>query len=52
MTPVIFRMPFEIALATKQIWILRLAMNLIVNAQQTLDLIENGYMCPLDDSGL
>jgi len=27
-------------------------MNLIVNSQQTLDLIENGYMCPLDDIGL
>jgi len=44
--------PFEITLASKQIWILRQAMNLIVNSQQTLDLIENGYMCPLDDIGL
>ena len=44
--------PFEITLASKQIWILRQAVNLIVNAQQTLDLIENGYMCPLDDVGL
>ena len=44
--------PFVITLASKQIWILRQAVNLIVNAQQTLDLIENGYMCPLDDIGL
>ena len=43
---------FEISLASKQIWILRQAMNLIVNSQQTLDLIENGYMCPLDDIDL
>ena len=41
--------PFDIHLATKQIWTLKQAMNLIEKSQETLDLIERGEMSPLSN---
>ena len=37
---------YDIHLATKQIWTLKQAMNLIEKSQETLDLIERGEMSP------
>ena len=39
--------PYDIHLATKQIWTLKQAMSLIEKSQETLDLIERGEMSPL-----
>ena len=41
--------PFDIHIATKQIWTLNQAMRLSKLSQNTLDDIESGYMSPLDD---
>ena len=41
--------PFDIHIATKQIWTLNQAVRLSKLSQDTLDDIENGYMSPLDD---
>ena len=41
--------PYDIHIATKQIWALNQAMRLAKLSQNTLDDIENGYMSPLDD---
>jgi len=43
--------PFDINLATKQIWTLNQAVRLAKLSQNTLDDIENGYMSPMDDIG-
>ena len=43
--------PFDIHIATKQIWTLNQAVRLSNLSQDTLDDIENGYMSPLDDIG-
>ena len=43
--------PFDIHIATKQIWALNHAVRLSKLSQDTLDDIENGYMSPLDDIG-
>ena len=43
--------PFDIHIATKQIWTLNQAVRLSKLSQDTLDEIENGYMSPLDDIG-
>ena len=43
--------PFDIHIATKQIWTLNQAVRLAKLSQSTLDDIENGYMSPLDDIG-
>ena len=43
--------PFDIHIATKQIWTLNQAVRLAKLSQNTLDDIENGYMSPLDDIG-
>ena len=43
--------PYDIHLATKQIWTLKQAMNLIEKSQDTLDLIERGEMSPLSNIG-
>ena len=43
--------PFDIHIATKQIWTLNQAVRLSKLSQDTLDDIENGYMSPLDDIG-
>ena len=43
--------PYDIHIATKQIWALNQAMRLAKLSQNTLDDIENGYMSPLDDIG-
>ena len=42
---------YDIHLATKQIWTLNQAVNLIKTSQKTLDQIEDGYMSPLTDIG-
>ena len=42
---------FDIHLATKQIWTLKQAVNLIEKSQETLDLIERGEMSPLSKLG-
>ena len=41
--------PFDIHIATKQIWTLNQAIRLSKLSQDTLDDIENGYMSPLDE---
>ena len=41
--------PFDIHIATKQIWTLNQAMRLSKLSQNTLDDIESGYMSPIDD---
>ena len=41
--------PYDIHIATKQIWVLNQAVRLSKLSQDTLDDIENGYMYPLDD---
>ena len=41
--------PYDIHLATKQIWTLKQAMSLIEKSQETLDLIERGEMSPLSN---
>ena len=41
--------PFDIHIATKQIWTLNQAVRLSKLSQDTLDDIENGYMSPLED---
>ena len=41
--------PYDIHIATKQIWALNQAVRLSKLSQDTLDDIENGYMSPLDD---
>ena len=38
-------------IATKQIWTLKQAVNLIEKSQETLDLIERGEMSPLSNIG-
>lgn len=43
--------PFDINIATKQIWTLNQAVRLANLSQNTLDDIENGYMSPMDDIG-
>ena len=43
--------PFDINIATKQIWTLNQAVRLAKLSQNTLDDIENGYMSPMDDIG-
>ena len=43
--------PYDIHIATKQIWALNQAVRLSKLSQDTLDDIENGYMSPLDDIG-
>ena len=43
--------PYDIHLATKQIWTLKQAMSLIEKSQETLDLIERGEMSPLSNIG-
>ena len=43
--------PFNINIATKQIWTLNQAVRLAKLSQNTLDDIENGYMSPMDDIG-
>ena len=43
--------PFDIHIATKQIWTLNQAVRLSKLSQDTLDDIENGYMSTLDDIG-
>jgi len=43
--------PYDIHIATKQIWALNQAVRLSKLSQDTLDEIENGYMSPLDDIG-
>jgi len=43
--------PYDIHIATKQIWALNQAVRLSKLGQDTLDDIENGYMSPLDDIG-
>ena len=43
--------PFDIHIATKQIWTLNQAVRLSKLSQDTLDEIENGYMSPLDEIG-
>ena len=42
--------PYDIHLATKQIWTLKQAMSLIEKSQETLDLIERGEMSPLSNT--
>ena len=42
--------PYDIHLATKQIWTLKQAMSLIEKSQETLDLIERGEMSPLSNN--
>ena len=41
--------PFDINIATKQIWTLNQAVRLAKLSQSTLDDIENGYMSPFND---
>ena len=41
--------PYDIHLATKQIWTLKQAMSLIEKSQETFDLIERGEMPPLSN---
>ena len=41
--------PFDIHIATKQIWTLNQAVRLAKLSQSTLDDIENGYMSPFDE---
>ena len=41
--------PYDIHIATKQIWVLNQAVRLSKLSQDTLDDIENGYMYSLDD---
>ena len=41
--------PYDIHLATKQIWTLKQAISLIEKSQETLDLIEKGEMNPLSN---
>ena len=43
--------PYNIHIATKQVWALNQAVRLSKLSQDTLDEIENGYMSPLDDIG-
>jgi intein/homing endonuclease len=43
--------PYDIHIATKQIWALNQAVRLSKLSQDTLDDIENGYMSPLEDIG-
>ena len=43
--------PFDINIATKQIWTLNQAVRLAKLSQNTLDDIKNGYMSPMDDIG-
>ena len=43
--------PYDIHLASKQIWTLKQAVNLIEKSQETLDLIERGEMSPLSKIG-
>ena len=43
--------PFDINIATKQIWTLNQAVRLAKLSQNTLDDIEKGYMSPMDDIG-
>ena len=43
--------PYDIHIATKQIWALNQAVRLSKLSQDTLDDIENGYMSPLNDIG-
>ena len=43
--------PYDIHIATKQIWALNQAVRLSKLSQDTLDDIENGYMSPIDDIG-
>ena len=40
---------YDIHIATKQIWTLKQAVNLIEKSQETLDLIERGEMSPLSN---
>ena len=42
---------FDVNIASKQIWSLNQAMNLVEKAQLTLDEIENGNMSPMSDIG-
>ena len=42
--------PYDIHLATKQIWTLKQAMSFIEKSQETLDLIERGEMSPLSNT--
>ncbi len=42
---------YDIHLATKQIWTLKQAVNLIEKSQETLDIIERGEMSPLSNIG-
>ena len=43
--------PYDIHLATKQIWTLKQAISLIEKSQETLDLIERGEMSPISNIG-
>ena len=43
--------PYNIHIATKQVWALNQAVRLSKLSQDTLDEIENGYMSSLDDIG-
>ena len=42
---------YDIHIATKQIWTLKQAVNLIEKSQETLDLIERGEMSPISNIG-